>query len=288
MSASASVAPALLGCLIEVSVEGTVLLLLTQALAARLPSAPHRHALRALSLASLPLLVGASLLGGGLLATPLASLILLCWSLGAIAASVPLIRSLRALSCATAAASRGADGVLISSAVSVPLTWGAVRPVVLLPTSSADWSDRERHLAISHERAHIARGDWLVQQLTHLICLLLWFHPLVWRVRRDLLLDAELSADARVLSGGADPRQYARHLLDRFASLRAGVAATASGRPSQLGARVDSILTSHPASSPLRLVSAVALGSALLFILGQASPLPEPPVTFECLPQELP
>ena len=48
-----------------------------------------------------------------------------------------------------------------SDEIEVPMTWGAWRPVVLLPTRANTWDDRARRSVLTHELAHVERGDWL-------------------------------------------------------------------------------------------------------------------------------
>src|SRR5262249_53226773 len=55
----------------------------------------------------------------------------------------------------------------LSGSAPVPMTWGWRRPTVLLPLSAVDWSPERVRVALLHEMAHIARGDWAAQMLAH-------------------------------------------------------------------------------------------------------------------------
>ena len=55
--------------------------------------------------------------------------------------------------------SRAAGAVRVSDSIQTPLTWGAIRPVVLLPTYVDEWPTEQRDVVIRHERAHIERRD---------------------------------------------------------------------------------------------------------------------------------
>ncbi len=103
--------------------------------------------------------------------------------------------------------------------VSVPLTWGWRRPVVLLPHSSLSWSSEQLRSVLWHELSHIRRRDWASQMFAQWVCVLFWFHPLVWLAARRLQIEAELACDDRVLSLGISPPQYAAHLLEVVKSL---------------------------------------------------------------------
>jgi beta-lactamase regulating signal transducer with metallopeptidase domain len=49
------------------------------------------------------------------------------------------------------------------SSVTMPLTWGILHPVVIVPGVACRWSEKRRRTVICHELAHIERGDWFVQ-----------------------------------------------------------------------------------------------------------------------------
>ncbi|MBV8818652.1 MAG: M56 family metallopeptidase, partial [Acidobacteriaceae bacterium] len=70
--------------------------------------------------------------------------------------------------------------ILVSKELTLPLTWGLWRPVILLPEASLTWQIERVRLVLAHEYAHIRRLDYLGQIAAHLSCALYWFHPLVW------------------------------------------------------------------------------------------------------------
>lgn len=139
--------------------------------------------------------------------------------------------------------------LLTSAALPVPVTWGLVRPVVVLPGDFGDWDRRHRHNALLHELAHVERGDWAVQTLARVACALFWFHPLVWVAAHRLALEAELACDDRVLAAGAPSATYAEQLLTlakRARLTRMPVAGTPMARPGQLAQRIHSVLQPRP------------------------------------------
>src|SRR5262249_52091734 len=75
------------------------------------------------------------------------------------------------------------------AAALAPLTWGALRPVLLVPAGAGDWPDERRRLVLLHELAHIGRWDWLTQLAAHLACALYWFNPLVWLAAPPMLIE---------------------------------------------------------------------------------------------------
>src|SRR5580658_5131324 len=106
------------------------------------------------------------------------------------------------------------DGILYSERAAAPMTWGFLRPVVILPAYAKDWSAEERDVVLRHEHAHIARHDWLWQILASVTTAVFWFHPLMWLAKLQLRREAEGAVDDRVLSNGVAPSDYAGRLVD--------------------------------------------------------------------------
>lgn len=142
----------------------------------------------------------------------------------------------------------------------LPLTCGALRPKVLLPSSASQWSDDRARVVLRHELAHIARGDWLTQITAEYLRTVYWFNPLLWIACRWLREDSERACDDAVLSAGVEPADYASHLLElarNAAALRAR-AALAIARSSGLEGRVSAMLNPRTARHPLRLATRTA------------------------------
>jgi beta-lactamase regulating signal transducer with metallopeptidase domain len=135
---------------------------------------------------------------------------------------------------------------LLRSAHNVmPLTFGTVAPVIVVPAAADEWDDDRRRTVLLHELAHIARRDCVVQRLAALVCACYWPHPGVWWAARRLRVERELACDDRVLAAGAAARDYAGHLLELAHTLGASPApATALGmaRARQLEQRLLAIL----------------------------------------------
>ncbi len=137
--------------------------------------------------------------------------------------------------------------LLQSDGVTVPLVWGAVRPVVLLPAGADDWTDERKRCVLAHELAHVRRWDTLTQSAAHISCIIHWFNPLAWKAARGMRLEREKACDDLVLEASrARASEYASHLLDIArnvpGSLSVPAGAIAMARRSQLEGRVLAIL----------------------------------------------
>lgn len=105
----------------------------------------------------------------------------------------------------------------VSASVSQPLTFGLLRPVILLPTALSkpeSCSPDALRMILVHELSHVRRHDARTWLLVGLANVLYFWHPLLWLIRRDLRLSQELIADATAARTANSPLEYAQHLLD--------------------------------------------------------------------------
>lgn len=248
------------GVLVEVALKATVVLSGGWGVTRVLPgmSAAQRHVVWVVSFAGVAVLPWGSVQRGVTVALDLPWLVPL-WAVGVGLALWRWGRSVRELK--RLAASSVADpvepDVAHSASIDGPLTWGLFRPVILFPADAAGWSDVERRAALAHERAHVRRADWAVHTAVWGVAALLWFHPLVWLARRELMREAEHAADDRVLAGGVLPSDYAS-LLVRLARSRP-LRGTLGTGGSEVHRRVHAVL-SERARTSRRLGVATAAG----------------------------
>jgi TonB family protein len=137
--------------------------------------------------------------------------------------------------------------LLVSRSVSVPFAAGVFRTAIVLPESAERWTQEYARMVLLHELAHIKRRDIVWAVAGSLVCAIHWFNPLVWIIRKKLLIEAEKTCDDYVLHAGTGQALYAEHLLSVARSagglrliypLGAGMA-----RKTQLEGRLMSVLS---------------------------------------------
>jgi bla regulator protein BlaR1 len=102
--------------------------------------------------------------------------------------------------------------LLTSNELSSPISWGLMRPVILLNTRAVEASG-EAEAIIAHELAHVARMDWAKLLLARVATALFWFNPLVWLLAREAHQLREEAADDAVLAADIADTDYAQLLV---------------------------------------------------------------------------
>ena len=173
----------------------------------------------------------------------------------------------------------------LSNEVDSPVVAGLARPVILLPVSrfrrmSAD----QQRMALCHELMHVKRLDMWLGCVPAAAERLFFFHPLVRLAAREFAFWREAACDAAVLRAlGAPAQSYGRLLLDLGVSpgRRPLSAAGAAWSFATMKRRIVMLHATRESSTGMRIVSAVAVGLAVLatapLTLG-ARPSPPPQV----------
>ncbi|MBA4104258.1 MAG: hypothetical protein C0485_00745 [Pirellula sp.] len=132
----------------------------------------------------------------------------------------------------------------VSDGVAQPILVGVLRPLILLPTAAlAGWTPEQLDMVLLHELAHVRRWDNLVNLLQRIVESLLFFHPAVWLLSRQVRRDREECCDAAVIRHTNRPHQYAELLVTIAAALRGGPAPSLA---------VASAMASHPLAGRIR------------------------------------
>ena len=162
--------------------------------------------------------------------------------------------------------------LLVSDELHSPVSWGMMRPIILLNPGVIDATD-EAEAIIAHELAHVARLDWAKLLLSRVACAVFWFNPLVWLLARESHQLREEAADDAVLLSDVEGTDYASLLVnaarhDNQALLLAahGVAPARDSLKRRITRVLDASLTRRPANTAW-----VAL--CLVVVIGIAGPL---------------
>lgn len=211
------------------------------------------------------------------------------WALGVVLLAVRLWLGTRRLSrlvgraeavpswvaeeCRTVAARLGVGGVPVvaSAEVSTPFLTGLRRPVLVLPVRSCrDGDHAELRAVLAHELAHARGGDLVWNGVLHVGSVLLWFHPLAWRVRAAHADACDAVCDAVAADLLGDVGSYSRSLA-RLALRAAGVppaAGLAMARSCDVRRRVEALQRRlFHAPLPGRLVVPAAFAFSLAIVL---------------------
>ena len=154
-----------------------------------------------------------------------------------------------------------------SALVQVPTVIGWLRPVVLVPASClTGLSTMQIEAVLAHELAHIRRHDYLVSVMQSVIETLLFYHPAVWWVSRQVRRERECCCDELAVAVGGDRLAYARALsvLAERRSYSPEFALGANGGVLKmrikrlLGCKEDSAVSQFAAFTVLALIVALA------------------------------
>lgn len=71
----------------------------------------------------------------------------------------------------------------------------------------------ELHEILTHERTHARQWHSIDVMIGELACIVCWFNPFAWLMKREIRTNLEYMADEKVLETGHDSRTYQYHLL---------------------------------------------------------------------------
>lgn len=140
--------------------------------------------------------------------------------------------------------------VLISRHIDTPILIGWINPVILLPTAVVLGFPRQQlELILAHELGHLRRYDHVVNLFQAALEMVLFYHPAVHWISREVRHEREVCCDELVLRmTEREPREYARTLaaLENLRQVAPQLAVAASG--GHLLDRVRRIIATQPSS----------------------------------------
>ncbi len=147
---------------------------------------------------------------------PVATAVFAVWTAGAAAAAALMILRQWAFVRSLGRVVPSPDGSWRGRSVAEPMLVGALHPRVLLPLDFEQcYTAEEREFVLAHERAHVRRGDTVVNAVGAAWTCVFWFNPLMFWAMRLLRFDQDLACDASVLAMAGKGRRgrYAGALL---------------------------------------------------------------------------
>ena len=153
----------------------------------------------------------------------------------------------------------------ISADVASPVTFGARKPVILLPARFPELDAHMQEAILCHEILHVRRRDWLFAVGEELVRAVFWFHPAIWWLLGEIGLAREQAVDRQVVEMTSSREEYVDALL-AIAGARPRLDLAPAPlflRKRHLKQRVISVLK-EVRMSRTRLISALAAGLAIL------------------------
>ncbi len=149
--------------------------------------------------------------------------------------------------------------------IRTPLTYGILRPIILLP-KRMDWENQAQlEYVLTHEYVHIRRLDGVTKFVLVLTLCIHWFNPFVWLMYVLCNRDLELSCDERVVRifGEQSRRGYARTLIS-LEERKSGL------RPLYNSFSQNAIEERITAIMKIKKLTAIAVIAAVLLVAGVA------------------
>jgi TonB family protein len=156
-------------------------------------------------------------------------------------------------------------GMLVSTRVAGPITFGVLRPVIVFPPAVAAMEESIQHAIACHELLHVRRCDWAFEVLEEGVRTVLWFHPAVWWLIGRIQLTREQVVDQGVIGLTESRERYVEALLAVAIAKSTGILTPASAflRRSALKKRVAQILQESTMTTRRLILSLGASGAAL-------------------------
>jgi beta-lactamase regulating signal transducer with metallopeptidase domain len=119
--------------------------------------------------------------------------------------------------------------IWVSTDAEGPLAFGLFRRHIVLPARLTEDGAGALDVVVAHEMAHHVRGDLWMLALHRAAVTIWWWHPLAWRLGRELREILEDGCDDRVVASGVASRDQYRDVLMACART------SAASRPTALG-----------------------------------------------------
>jgi len=160
--------------------------------------------------------------------------------------------------------------LLQSDRRSVPMTWGVIRPKVLVSAEASGWDRERRRAVLLHELAHVKRGDCLSDLVAQVTCAVYWFCPLAWVGLVKMRELRERACDDMALAAGCEATGYAEQLVEIAGRLTRGrlmAGGIAMARHAAIKERVERILDDGQRRGSGRRAAGGLAGAAMVCVV---------------------
>jgi beta-lactamase regulating signal transducer with metallopeptidase domain len=97
----------------------------------------------------------------------------------------------------------------ISTTIDTPLSFGWIEPIILLPIALVNQlTVKEIESIILHEWAHILRNDYLINIITSIVQVILFFNPFSYLFNKEISLQREIACDNFVMKASVEKLDY--------------------------------------------------------------------------------
>lgn len=142
--------------------------------------------------------------------------------------------------------------ILESAKVTVPMTLGWLKPIILLPVGLAVGLEvRQLEAILAHELSHVKRQDYLINILQSIIEIVFFYHPLIWIISGKVREERENCCDDMALEVCGNNRLILAKALASVASfeLQPVYAMAFGSRNNSLKNRIKRVLGFYPQRS---------------------------------------
>lgn len=158
-----------------------------------------------------------------------------------------------------------------------PITAGWLRPIIMIPASLATGMPTDLLEALlAHELAHVKRMDYVVNLVQHVVETVLFYHPAVWWISRQVRAEREKIADDLAARHLGEPRRLARALSELEKMQFSGHQLALGADGGDLVDRIARLVRPQPRPAAwnalLPLILVAALGAAPLLQASVANP----------------
>jgi beta-lactamase regulating signal transducer with metallopeptidase domain len=158
----------------------------------------------------------------------------------------------------------------ISANVDSPVSFGAINPIVLLPSGFVTTDARLQSVVVCHELVHTRRRDWSQHVVEEIVRAVFWFHPsILWLISR-IRLSREQLVDLEVVRLTDARQTYVDALLEftRRPARPAALPAPPFLTEHQLVERISLILKEVHMSRRKLIASLAVISCTLVVVLG--------------------